>query len=86
MIKIAPDKKKHFVVGIGMGVVLQLMASHIWPQHYFLSIFFPFVLIVIISYGFELFSLITKKGHYEMLDALASILGGIAGMLIILLT
>ena len=84
MIKIAPDKRKHFFVGILMGAVLQLSASYLMPQHYALGILATFMAIVFISYGFELFSLITKKGHYEVLDALAAILGGIIGMVIIL--
>ena len=39
------------------------------------------LLVVAVSYGFELFSLITGKGHYDVMDAVASIIGGILGML-----
>lgn len=84
MIKIAPDKRKHFFVGIPMGAVLQLGALYVMPQHYALGILATFIAVVIISYGFEVFSLITKKGHYEVLDAVAAILGGVIGMVIIL--
>ena len=84
MIKIAPDKRKHFFVGILMGAVLQAVAMYIMPQHYALSILSAFILVILLSYGFELFSLITKKGHYEVLDAVASVAGGIAGMIVIL--
>jgi glycopeptide antibiotics resistance protein len=84
MIKIAPDKRKHFFVGIPMGAVLQLAALYMMPQHFLLSIIVTFITVVGISYGFELFSLITKKGHYEVLDAVAAILGGVIGMAIIL--
>jgi glycopeptide antibiotics resistance protein len=84
MIKIAPDKRKHFFVGIPMGAVLQLAALYMMPQHFILSIIVTFIAVVIISYGFEVFSLITKKGHYEVLDAVAAILGGVIGMVIIL--
>jgi hypothetical protein len=84
MIKIAPDKRKHFFVGILMGAVLQLSALYVMPQHYALGILVTFIAVVFISYGFELFSLVTKKGHYEVLDAVASVAGGIAGMIIIL--
>lgn len=83
MIKIAPDKRKHFFVGILVGAVLQLGASYLMPQQFILSIIVTFITVVIISYGFEVFSLITKKGHYEVLDAVASILGGIGGMVIV---
>ena len=85
MIKIAPDKQKHFFVGILMGAVLQAVAMYIMPQHYALSILSAFILVILLSYGFELFSLITKKGHYEVLDAVAGIIGGAVGMSIILL-
>ena len=40
------------------------------------------VTVIVISYGFELFSKITKRGHYEIMDAIASIIGGITGMAI----
>lgn len=84
MIKIAPDKRKHFFVGIPMGALLQLGALYVMPQHFILSIMATLITVVVISYGFEVFSLITKKGHYEVLDAVAAILGGIIGMAIIL--
>ena len=50
-----------------------------------MGIIIAFILVICISYGFELYSLITKKGHYEILDAVASIIGGAIGMGIILL-
>ena len=85
MIKIAPDKWKHFFVGILMGATLQMGALHAMPMRFGLSIIITFILVVVISYGFELFSLITKKGHYEILDAVAGIVGGAMGMSFILL-
>ncbi|HEV2831889.1 MAG TPA: hypothetical protein VGW31_07900 [Hanamia sp.] len=85
MIKIAPDKWKHFFVGILMGAALQMGALYAMPMHFGLSIIITFILVVVISYGFELFSLITKKGHYEILDAVAGIVGGAMGMSFILL-
>jgi VanZ family protein len=85
LIKIAPDKQKHFFVGILLGAVLQIITGHLIPQHYVLSITITFILLIAICYGFELFSLITKKGHYEILDAVAGIIGGVIGMIIILL-
>jgi hypothetical protein len=84
LIKIAPDKRKHFFVGILMGAVLQLSAFYVIPQHYAFGILASFIAVVFISYGFELYSLVTKKGHYEVLDAVASIVGGTVGMIIIL--
>lgn len=85
MIKIAPDKKKHFWVGMLMGAILQIFTLCLFPLHYIISIIITFVLIVALTYGFELFSLITKRGHYEILDAIAGTIGGSIGMVIILL-
>ena len=85
MIKIAPDKKKHFWVGMLMGAIFRIFTLYLSPQHYIISIIITFVLIVALTYGFELFSLITKRGHYEILDAVAGTIGGTIGMVIILL-
>jgi glycopeptide antibiotics resistance protein len=38
------------------------------------------LIVISISYGFELFSKITRIGHYDIMDAVASIIGGVAGM------
>lgn len=84
MAKIAPDKWKHFFVGIVMGTVLQSIITHFLPTHFLLSIIVTFALVVAISYGFELFSLVTKLGHYDIWDAVAGTAGGVAGMIIIL--
>lgn len=78
--KIEKDKWKHFYVGIAMGMVLQL------PALLFLS--FPLLcisaivlfLVVAVSYGFELFSLFTGLGHYDVMDAVAGAVGGLLGM------
>jgi glycopeptide antibiotics resistance protein len=79
-IKIAPDKKKHFFVGIPLGIFLQVFAQWLYPFQSVNAWLVSFVLLVIICYGFELFSLITGKGHYEIMDAVAGILGGVLGM------
>ena len=68
-----------------MGATLQIIAGYLMPEHFVMGIIITFILVVAISYGFELYSLITKKGHYEILDAVAAIIGGIIGMAIILL-
>ncbi len=85
MAKIAPDKWKHFFVGILMGAALQFFTGHLMPKHFLTDILITFILVIAISYGFELFSLITKKGHYDILDAIAGIIGGVTGMAIILI-
>ncbi|HYC28335.1 MAG TPA: hypothetical protein VEB42_05950 [Chitinophagaceae bacterium] len=83
--KIAPDKIKHFVVGILMGLFLQGAAWWLIPTHIITATVLTFIIIFFISYGFELFSKITGHGHYDVMDAVASILGGIIGMGTILL-
>ena len=83
--KIARDKWRHFYVGIGMGILLQGFAF--WMLEFstaWLSLM-VFLVIVAISYGFELFSKITGHGRYYFLDAVASIIGGVLGMLITLI-
>lgn len=77
--KIAPDKWKHFYVGIGMGAVLQLACAWVLPGLTMATIA-AFILVVAISYGFELYSLYTGHGHYEVKDAIAGIIGGVLGM------
>ena len=68
-----------------MGAALQIVVGYLMPQHYQTGILISFILVVAISYGFELFSFITKKGHYDILDAVAGIIGGVIGMGMILL-
>ncbi len=68
-----------------MGAALQTSMVFFIPKHFALGIIITFILVIAISYGFELFSLITKKGHYDILDAVAAIIGGIIGMATILL-
>jgi VanZ family protein len=85
VIKIAPDKRKHFWVGMLMGAIFRIFTLYFFPQQYTFSIVVTFILIVALTYGFELFSLITGKGHYEILDAVAGTIGGVIGMAIILL-
>lgn len=85
MIKIAPDKRKHFWVGMLMGAIFRIFTLYFFPEQYIFSIVITFILIVVLTYGFELFSLITGKGHYEIMDAIAGTIGGTIGMAIILL-
>ena len=68
-----------------LGAIFQIFSFYLFPQYYLFSILISFISIVAVCYGFELFSLITKRGHYEILDAVAGIIGGVIGMGIILL-
>ncbi|MES2891090.1 MAG: hypothetical protein V4725_03735 [Bacteroidota bacterium] len=79
--KVEPDKIKHFVVGIPLGIVLQVVAVMIFPTQLGLAYTLSIVALVVICYGFELFSKITGKGHADHLDAIAGIIGGAIGIL-----
>lgn len=68
-----------------MGAIFRIFTLYFFPQQYIFSIVITFILIVAVTYGFELFSLITKRGHYEIMDAIAGTIGGTIGMTVILL-
>jgi glycopeptide antibiotics resistance protein len=82
--KIARDKWKHFWVGIPLGAMLQVLSYYyvIRPGSAILT---AMVLLIIICYGFELFSLITKLGHHDVIDAVAGILGGAIGIIVVII-
>jgi len=80
MKKVAPDKWKHFYVGIAMGIVFQAFLWWLLKDHHVLASVLALIMIVFISYGFELFSKFTGKGHYELMDAVAATVGGVIGM------
>ena len=82
--KIAPDKWKHFFAGILMGTVLQAAGWWLLPAQVIMVSIVAFIIIIMVSYGFELYSKITGHGHYEVMDAVASVIGGLLGMGIIL--
>ena len=83
--KIQPDKWRHFIAGIVLGVVLQAFGWWLLPLHFVSATILAFLLVIAISYGFELFSKITGHGYYEIMDAVASVAGGVLGIGIILL-
>jgi hypothetical protein len=78
--KIARDKWKHFYVGIVMGAVLQAFFSFLLDGHFGLSILLASIFSIVIAYGFELFSKYTGKGHYDVMDAVASVIGAAIGI------
>ncbi len=79
--KWGPDKWKHFYVGIPLGAVLMLTGLFTFPVSLIHATAMSFVLLLVICYGFELFSYISGKGHAEHLDAIAGIAGGLVGMI-----
>ena len=63
-----------------MGLVLPGAGYLLLPGHIYLNGILSFAAIVAISYGFELYSKFTRHGHYDVMDAVASIIGGLLGM------
>jgi len=78
--QIAPDKWRHFIAGILMGGVLQAFMWWLLPDQLGWATILAFIIVIVISYGFELFSKITGKGRYDFMDAVASAIGGVIGM------
>lgn len=78
--KIARDKWIHFFTGIPMGAVLQFILILIFPHNDVWAIIITGIMVIAISYGFELFSKITGWGRYDFMDAVASVIGGAIGM------
>ena len=83
--KIGQDKWKHFFVGIVMGIVLQSFGWFLFPKQPVWATVIAFIVVIIVSYGFELYSKFTGRGHYEVNDAVASTAGGVLGIIIVLI-
>ncbi len=84
MKNIAPDKWKHFYVGIGLGVVFHLILYWLLPNNLLAIISVNLLLVTAIGFGFELFSKVTGLGHHEVMDAIATVIGGVVGLLAVL--
>ncbi|HTD93364.1 MAG TPA: hypothetical protein VK644_06120 [Chitinophagaceae bacterium] len=82
--RIQPDKWKHFFVGIILGAFLYVAVLQVFGRSLVFTILTSLTGVALVSYGFELFSLITRKGQYDVLDAVASVAGGIVGIAFIL--
>lgn len=80
MIKITRDKWKHFYVGFILGIIIYLFIYYVFHFRTATIIALTLGIVVTVSYVFELFSLVTGKGHYEVLDAVAGIIGGSAAI------
>jgi hypothetical protein len=81
-LKVAPDKLKHFIVGIPLGLFLQIFAVLLLPGEIAWAYIICFIVLVAICYGFELLSIVSGKGHADNLDAIAGIVGGVIGILL----
>ena len=82
---IKPDKWRHFFVGVGMGLLFEALLLHFLPLFAWTGSLVVLLLIAAISYGFELASLVFKRGHYDVMDAVAGVAGGVVGMGLIVL-
>jgi hypothetical protein len=81
---IKKDKWRHFIVGVCMGLLFEGVALHYFPDSPWAGSFIVFGFVLLICYGFELASLVFKRGHYDVIDAVAGILGGLMGMVIMI--
>lgn len=77
---IAPDKWKHFWVGVVLGLFIYAFFNYFFHFRTATAIVLSLGIVASVSYIFELFSLVTGEGHYELMDAIASILGGLVGI------
>ena len=68
-----------------MGAVLQGFSSFLLRGNLLLATAIAFIIVLAISYGFELFSKLTGLGRYDFIDAVASAIGGVIGMALVLL-
>ena len=66
-----------------MGGTLQLVGHWLLPHAAIMSSVLAFAVVIAISYGFELFSLVSGLGRYDVYDAIASVIGGVSGMAMI---
>ena len=83
--KIAPDKRKHFLVGIVMGAVLQAFFAFLLDARTGLTVLLSLIFSIAIAYVFELFSKFTGKGHYDVMDAVAGVAGAAIGVGLVLI-
>lgn len=78
--KLEPDKWRHIIAGFFIGLILPVAGFYLFDlpvvSNYFLSLY----ALVVVSYGFEVFSFVTGKGHYDLVDAIVTVLGGLPGL------
>lgn len=84
MKKIEPDKWKHFFAGIGLGILSFVFINFLLPFQAATKIVLTLGIVVSLNYFFELLSLITSEGVYDVMDAIAGIIGGMIGIVFIM--
>ena len=78
--KLEADKWRHIIAGFFIGLVLPLMGYYIFGLPIVSNYFLSFFGLVLISYGFEVFSFVTGMGHYDLVDAIVTAIGGLPGL------
>jgi hypothetical protein len=79
------EKCKHFFIGITIGVVTQALIWWFLPPQIKLITVVSLMLIMVLNFGFDLFSKIKGKGGYELLNIAAGTIGGAVGIAVILI-
>ena len=62
------DKRLHFILGVTFSFIVSIITGNIYIET---------ISIVLFGFGIELFQYITKSGKVELLDAVATIIGGL---------
>lgn len=75
--KIAPDKWKHIFAGAAMGIFFSLALSWTLAAPPLISAGISLLLVVLIGFAFEFYSRITGHGHYDLMDGVATVVGGV---------
>lgn len=81
--KMAPDKWKHFFVGLAMGLILEGFLFFLMPGHKIIASIIVLAVVIAVGYGFELFSKFSGWGHYDVMDAVVTVVGGVLGIAIL---
>ena len=75
---------KHFVVGIAIGIVMQTAAWWLLPPKLKLVTVVSLLLVMILNYGFEVYSRIQDDDNYDVINPAAGTIGGVIGMAVVL--
>lgn len=83
MLKNIPqDKKKHIAAGALIAYVFSWIGYFFWPHQLIYAMGLGLGVAVVAGFGFELFSYVTGLGHAELMDAIVTVAGGVAGITI----
>ena len=78
-LKLDGDNWVCFYAGATMAILL-CSAGILMNINLKLVFIFAFIIVVCVSFGFEIFSLISGLGRYDIWDAVATIIGGTVGL------